>query len=198
MAAVCYAKSNFREAEKLYKRALVGFDAILGRKDPCTLLCVDTLARLLKAKGKIDAAIPLYERALQGYTETLGPKARDTLNTLGNMGLCLKAAGQVQKGEYMIQKALEMMSDDNIAFDERSMKKFATGLQQSKEKVYASLVEKGRKKKLKKGETESSSKKERKKMKKAKKNTCLAWDLGRCAKTFRSCFVMSWNASAKW
>ena len=179
LAAVCYATGNLKEAEKLYKRALAGFDTTLGRKDPCTLLCVDTLARLLKTKGKLDAAIPLYQRALKGYTETLGPKARDTLNTLGNMGLCLKAAGQVQKGEYLIQKAIEMMNDDNLTFDERAYKKFELGLQQSKEMVYASLIDKKSKKKdkkkskkLKDGGKNSNekdvSKKEKKKKKKGK------------------------------
>ncbi len=179
LAAVCYATGNLREAEKLYKRALTGFDATLGRTDPCTLLCVDTLARLLKTRGKMDAAIPLYQRALKGYTETIGPKARDTLNTLGNMGLCLKAAGQVQKGEYMIQKAIEMMNNDNLTFDERAYKKFELALEQSKEMVYASLIEKKAKKREKKktkktnggnndGNNTSIKKEKKKKLKKEK------------------------------
>ena len=95
------------------------------------------------------------------------------------MGLCLKAAGQVQKGEYLIQKAIEMMNDDNLTFDERAYKKFELGLQQSKEMVYASLIDKKSKKKdkkkskkLKDGGKNSNekdvSKKEKKKKKKGK------------------------------
>ncbi|OXV07471.1 hypothetical protein Egran_04766 [Elaphomyces granulatus] len=59
------------EAEKMYQRALQGYEKALGPGHTSTLRTVYNLGLLYADQGKLDEAEKMYQRALQGYEKAL-------------------------------------------------------------------------------------------------------------------------------
>ena len=53
------------------RRALESFEKVLGPNHPDKLTCVNNLASLLYAQGKLHDAEPLFRRSLEGHKENV-------------------------------------------------------------------------------------------------------------------------------
>ncbi|KAN0072275.1 HET domain containing protein [Elaphomyces granulatus] len=95
------------EAEKMYQRALQGYEKALGPDHTSTLLTVNNLGNLYADQGKLDEAEKMYQRALQGYEKALGPDHTSTLDTVNNLGLLYVDQGKLDEAEKMYQRALQ-------------------------------------------------------------------------------------------
>ena len=74
------------------RRGLVtGRELFLGRDHPETLAAVDTLGKLLHARGKLSLAEPFLRRAFEGFERTLGRDHPSTLASAINLRALLKA-----------------------------------------------------------------------------------------------------------
>ncbi|HEX2095280.1 MAG TPA: tetratricopeptide repeat protein [Longimicrobiaceae bacterium] len=79
----------------------------LGPEHPDTLTSVHELARLLRARGRLDEAESLYRRALEGSGRVLGPEHPDTLTSVSNLALLLWERGRPDEAERLFRRALE-------------------------------------------------------------------------------------------
>ncbi|RDH27541.1 hypothetical protein BDQ94DRAFT_175542 [Aspergillus welwitschiae] len=79
-----------KEAEKMYQRALAGYEKALGPGHSSTLDTVNNLANLYKAQGKLKEAEEMHQRALTGKEKALGPDHLET-RTAANNPLSLTA-----------------------------------------------------------------------------------------------------------
>ncbi|KAN0070370.1 hypothetical protein V8E54_011239 [Elaphomyces granulatus] len=106
--AFLYAdQGKLDEAEKMYQRALQGYEKALGPDHTSTLDTVNNLGILYADQGKLDEAEKMYQRALQGKEKALGPGHTSTLNTVNNLGLLYKSQGKLDEAEKMYQRALQ-------------------------------------------------------------------------------------------
>ena len=99
-------QGKLEEAEKMYIRALQGYEEALGPKHTFTLNTVNNLGILYSDQGKLEEAEKMYIRALQGKEEALGPKHTSTLNTINNLGLLYSDQGKLDEAEKMYIRAL--------------------------------------------------------------------------------------------
>ncbi|KAN0067831.1 hypothetical protein V8E54_014078 [Elaphomyces granulatus] len=95
------------EAEKIYHRALQGYEKAWGPGHTSMLGTVHNLGILYKSQDKLDEAEKMYQRALQGYEKALGPGHTSTLNTVHNLGILYKSQGKLDEAEKMYQRALQ-------------------------------------------------------------------------------------------
>ncbi|KAN0067101.1 HET domain containing protein [Elaphomyces granulatus] len=95
------------EAEKMYQRALQGYEKAWGPDHTSTLDTVNNLGILYKFKGKLDEAEKMYQRALQGKEKVWGPDHTSTLDTVNNLGDLYRNRGKLDEAEKMYQRALQ-------------------------------------------------------------------------------------------
>jgi tetratricopeptide (TPR) repeat protein len=70
---ILYVKlGRLEEAEKMYQRALQGFEKAWGPEHTSTLSTVNNLGALYADLGRLDEAEKMYRRALQGYENRSG------------------------------------------------------------------------------------------------------------------------------
>ncbi|KAI9673080.1 MAG: hypothetical protein M1829_004394 [Trizodia sp. TS-e1964] len=100
-------QGKLSEAEKMYQRALQGYEEAVGPKHTSTLNTVNNLGTLFSEQGKLSEAEKMYQRALQGYEEAVGPKHTSTLDTVHNLGNLLAGQGKLSEAEKMYQRALQ-------------------------------------------------------------------------------------------
>ncbi|OCL00351.1 uncharacterized protein K441DRAFT_99752 [Cenococcum geophilum 1.58] len=93
------------EAEKMFERALRGYEEALGAKHTSTLGTVNNLGILYWRQGKLDDAEKMYERALRGR-EALDLKHTSTLDTINSLGLLYADKGKLSEAEKMYERAL--------------------------------------------------------------------------------------------
>ncbi|ERF74890.1 hypothetical protein EPUS_09096 [Endocarpon pusillum Z07020] len=80
MLGYLYAdQDKLEEAEKMYERALVGYEKASGPDHTSTLNTMNNLGLLYADQGKLDGAEKMYKRALVGYEEGMG--TRPYINT---------------------------------------------------------------------------------------------------------------------
>jgi tetratricopeptide (TPR) repeat protein len=74
------------EAEKIYKRALNGYEKACGLDHTSTLDTVHSLGNLYTNQGKHSEAEKMYQRALDGCEKAWGPDHTSTLDTVNSLG----------------------------------------------------------------------------------------------------------------
>ncbi|GAM43571.1 hypothetical protein TCE0_056r18491 [Talaromyces pinophilus] len=101
-------ESNWKydEAEAMYRRALEGYEKVLGHEHPNTLTSVNNLGLVLDRQGKYEEAEAMHRRALEGYEKVLGHKHLNTLTSVDNLSLVLSRQGKYEEAEAMHQRAL--------------------------------------------------------------------------------------------
>jgi tetratricopeptide (TPR) repeat protein len=107
LGQLCKTQGKLGEAEKMYMRALQGYEEALGPKHTSTLDTVNNLGLLYANQGKLGEAEKMYMRALQGYEETPGPNRASMLNTVNNLGLLYMNQGKLGEAEEMLMQALQ-------------------------------------------------------------------------------------------
>ncbi|KAH7009072.1 P-loop containing nucleoside triphosphate hydrolase protein [Microdochium trichocladiopsis] len=95
------------EAEKMYLRALDGYEKALGPDHTSTLDTVNNLGILYLRQGKLSEAEKMYLRALDGYEKALGPDHTSTLDTVNNLGILYWRQGKLGEAEKMYLRALD-------------------------------------------------------------------------------------------
>ncbi|KAH0533941.1 hypothetical protein FGG08_007450, partial [Glutinoglossum americanum] len=95
------------EAEKMYQRALQGYEKAWGPDHTSTLNTVNNLGNLYAGQGKLGEAEKMYQRALQGKEKAWGPDHTSTLNTVNNLGNLYADQGKLGEAEKMYQRALQ-------------------------------------------------------------------------------------------
>jgi len=98
---------QYDAAEKMYRRALQGYEQALGPEHPTTLMTVNNLGILYADQAKLDQAEAMYRRALQGKEKALGPEHPDTLMTVNNLGNLYSDQGKLDQAEAMYRRALQ-------------------------------------------------------------------------------------------
>ncbi|KAJ9641088.1 hypothetical protein H2199_005756 [Coniosporium tulheliwenetii] len=94
------------EAEKMYQRALAGFEKALGAEHTSTLNTVNNLGLLYAAQGKLGEAETMYQRALKGREKALGPEHTSTLDSIHCLGLLYAKQGKLQDSRALYTRAL--------------------------------------------------------------------------------------------
>jgi tetratricopeptide (TPR) repeat protein len=98
------------EAEKMYQRALQGFEKAWGPDHTSTLNIVNNLGLLYADQGKLDEAEKMHQRALQGYEKALSAENITTyipaLNTIWAFGSLFERKADLAKARIMYSKAL--------------------------------------------------------------------------------------------
>ena len=95
------------EAEKMYMRALQGYEKALGAEHTSTLDVVTSLGNLYWNQGKLVEAEEMYMRALQGYEKALGAEHTSTLGAVTNLGILYRNQGKLIEAEKMYMRALQ-------------------------------------------------------------------------------------------
>ncbi|KAL2782391.1 hypothetical protein BJX66DRAFT_345881, partial [Aspergillus keveii] len=101
-----FDQGKLKEAEKMYQRALAGYDKALGPDHTSTLDTVNNLGNLYSNQGRLKEAEEMYQRALAGYEKALGPDHTSTLYTVHNLGILYKNQGKLKEAEEMYQRVL--------------------------------------------------------------------------------------------
>ena len=78
---------RLKEAEKIYARALKGYEKAWGAEHTSTLNTVNNLGLLYKNQGKMAEAEEMYVRALDGYTNLRGSDHPNTRLIARNLAL---------------------------------------------------------------------------------------------------------------
>ncbi|KAH8807443.1 hypothetical protein F5884DRAFT_899840 [Xylogone sp. PMI_703] len=99
-------QGKLAEAEKMYIRALQGYEKALGPDHISTLNTVNNLGSLYHNQDKLAEAKKMYIRALQGYEKALGPDHISTLNMVNNLGILYCNQGKLAEAEKMYVRAL--------------------------------------------------------------------------------------------
>ena len=94
------------EAEKMWKRALAGYEKALEPDHPQTLMVVQNLGLLYHGRGKFEEAEKMWKRALTGYEKALEPDHPQTLAVVQNLGMLYHGRGNVEEAEKMWKRAL--------------------------------------------------------------------------------------------
>ena len=97
---------DYAEAEPLYRRALAGYERVMGPEHPDTLTSVNNLAMLLYSTGAYGEAEPLFRRALAARERVLGPEHPDTLTSVDNLAGLLERTGAYAEAEPLYRRAL--------------------------------------------------------------------------------------------
>ncbi|RDW69390.1 hypothetical protein BP6252_08410 [Coleophoma cylindrospora] len=101
------SQSKLDEAEKMYQRALDGYEKVCGPDHVSTLDTVNNLGCFYYGQGKLDEAEKMYQRALDGKEKALGPDHVSTLETVNNLGTLYHDQGKLDEAEKMHQRALD-------------------------------------------------------------------------------------------
>ncbi|HEU5376403.1 MAG TPA: tetratricopeptide repeat protein [Ktedonobacteraceae bacterium] len=101
-------QGKYKEAVKLYRRALKICWKVLGREHPDTAMSLRGLANVYRAQGKYGKAVKLHQRALKIYRKVLGEKHPDTARTLNNFGELYHAQEKYRDAEDFYQQALSI------------------------------------------------------------------------------------------
>jgi tetratricopeptide (TPR) repeat protein len=104
-ASLYKTQSRYREAEAMYKRALTGWEKVVGPDHRFALSVVISLGNLYSDQGRLVEAEAMYERALIQNKKVLGPEHISTLGTVCNLGLLYMYQGRFTEAESMLKEA---------------------------------------------------------------------------------------------
>jgi tetratricopeptide (TPR) repeat protein len=97
---------KYKEAEEMYRQALVVQAKTLDAQHPDILLRRNNLATTLRHQGKYTEAEEIYRQALVAQTTVLGFEHPDTLKSSFNLASALHSQGKYKKAEEIYQEAL--------------------------------------------------------------------------------------------
>jgi tetratricopeptide (TPR) repeat protein len=107
MLAYLLGNEDRQQAEKMYQRALQGYEKAWGPEHTSALTTVNNLGALYADLGRLDEAEKMYQRALQGKEKACGLEHPSTLDTFNNLGNLYWKLGRLDEAEEMYQRALQ-------------------------------------------------------------------------------------------
>lgn len=99
-----------RDAEEMSRRAVEGYEKILGPEHTETLSSVNRLALVLQYQGKYEAAEEMNRRALEGYEKALGAEHPDTLNSVYCLAYLFHIQQRYDDASVLYLRAVEKLS----------------------------------------------------------------------------------------
>ncbi|KAJ6172447.1 hypothetical protein N7470_001514 [Penicillium chermesinum] len=112
-------QGKLKDAEKMYQRALAGFEKVLGPDHISTLDTVNNLGLPYVIQGKLKEAEEMLQRALTGNEKVLDPDHTSTLFTVNNLGFLYSVQGKLKDAKKMYQRALagfeKVLGPDHIS-----------------------------------------------------------------------------------
>ena len=109
MALLLHHKGQFREAEKLHRRALLGWQKLHSQDDPGTSYRLLRLAECLTFQSKFAAAKTIYSRVHASRKALLGEEHLDTLMSLSYWGSAIEFLDRFEESESANRRAVEGM-----------------------------------------------------------------------------------------
>ena len=106
LAAVYNDQGKLDEAVDICKRALVGFENVLGPDHSSTLRTVFILGRLYRKWDKMSEAEALYQRVLSGFEKILGPDHSWTRDAIYKLSTLYKNQDRLEEAETLFRQAL--------------------------------------------------------------------------------------------
>ncbi|KAI1325812.1 hypothetical protein F5Y16DRAFT_422491 [Xylariaceae sp. FL0255] len=100
-------QEKLKEAEKMYQRALRGFEKTLGPTHTLALDTVHNLGLLYSDQENLKQAEEMYQWALRGYEKALRPNHMSTLGIIGSLGNLYSKQGKMKEAEEMYQRVLQ-------------------------------------------------------------------------------------------
>jgi tetratricopeptide (TPR) repeat protein len=100
--------SRHAEAEKMYERALLIHERVLGPEHPDTAATLDHLATISGIQRKYEQALHLYERALCIREHVLGPEHPDTAITINGLALLYSNWHRYEESQHMYERSLHI------------------------------------------------------------------------------------------
>jgi tetratricopeptide (TPR) repeat protein len=100
------ARSQYSEAESLYRRALIIDEKVHGSDHPFISVRLNNLARLLSATNRLNEAEPLYRHALAIDANSPGLQSRIFATHLTNLAALLQATNRLAEAELLCRRAL--------------------------------------------------------------------------------------------
>jgi tetratricopeptide (TPR) repeat protein len=94
------------EAEKMFTRALSGYEKAWGAEHTSTLNAINNLGAVYRALGQTARAEEMFTQALSGYEKALGAEHTSTLMTVNNLGALYADQGKMAEAEKMFTRAL--------------------------------------------------------------------------------------------
>ena len=106
------AQGDLVAAEPLCREALKVQREKLGNRHPDTLISINNLGNLLKAKGgQLGAAELLLREALEARRDSLGNRHPHTLISVNNLGALLYTKGDLAAAETLYRETLEVLHE---------------------------------------------------------------------------------------
>jgi CHAT domain-containing protein/tetratricopeptide (TPR) repeat protein len=100
---------NFREAAKVYERALRKARKDTGKSNPTTATLMNSLALVYRALGRYAEAESLFQRSLKIRRDKLGKNHADVGVSLNNLALLYHDMGEQAKAEPLYLRGLKIM-----------------------------------------------------------------------------------------
>lgn len=107
---------DYAKAEPLCRRALAGYERVLGPEHPHTLTSVNDLAALLDSKGAYEEAEPLYRRCLEAAEKAGRADSAQFAIHLNNHALLLRKLSRYDDAASLLARAISI-EDRSIAAD---------------------------------------------------------------------------------
>jgi len=110
-------RSQWAEAESLYRESLEGFRKLNGDEHPTTLGVMTNMVRPLAMTGKLEEAENLQRQTIEAYRRLYGPEHQRTLTSLHNLSSVLELAGKTAEREPILREVLQLqrktLADDH-------------------------------------------------------------------------------------
>jgi tetratricopeptide (TPR) repeat protein len=105
-------RSQYAEAEQLFRRALAAYEEALGPRHPDTATVYSNLAYVINAQGRYKEAEALSRKALAVREEVLGKRHPDTATSMNNLAMNLEdQGGRDREAEALHRQALAVREE---------------------------------------------------------------------------------------
>lgn len=105
LGSIAYLKHDTVTAERDFRRALAGYEAVLGPDHQMVASALNNLARILLERRAFAEARGLLERALRINLKEVGDQADDLIFEYANLGIAERGVGDLAAAEAAFQKA---------------------------------------------------------------------------------------------
>jgi tetratricopeptide (TPR) repeat protein len=118
LGSALHSLGDLITAEALFRRALEGFEEVVGVEHQNTLTSMIALADLLKQKGDYEGAAATYRRALASKEKAFGVGNPDTINCADSLAKILNRGGRRKDAIELLRRytALSATAKDHLAY----------------------------------------------------------------------------------
>ena len=106
LAVLQYDRSNYAEAEPLYRESLAIRRRLFGNEHPAVASSLNGLGTLLQATDKYEEAEAVWRQALAMRRKLFGSDHREVAESLDNLGWLLYNKGEYEEAERLLREAL--------------------------------------------------------------------------------------------